>query len=262
MVEVDKPPKDKAQASDSDGGEIDQYDPLFLHSNDISGLALPYLSIITSLMYYVSKIGNGNTAFVARTNPRNNNLFGSNNQPRKLNRPNLVCTHCNMNGHTANRCFKLVKYHPKFKRNTSTNKGSASNNVVLRNKDQSAISSNSFTDDQYKRLMALISDKSGSSSMRANIADVSKLNMTVGHPNGIKALVTHVGSRKLTDKIVIYDILVVPGYQVSLLSMHRLSEDNKLTLLENGAKATLIKCCIRHKKCCIIPSATLFQVLP
>ncbi|GKA67761.1 hypothetical protein Tco_0767678 [Tanacetum coccineum] len=95
----------------------------------------------------VSKSGNNNTAFVARTNPRNNNWSGSNNQPRKLNRPNLVCTHCNMNSHTADRCFELVGYPPIFKRNTGTNKGSASNNVVSGIKDQSAGSSNSFTDD-------------------------------------------------------------------------------------------------------------------
>ncbi|GJU51637.1 ribonuclease H-like domain-containing protein [Tanacetum coccineum] len=67
--------------------------------------------------------------------------------------------------------------------------------------DQST--SNSFTDNQYKRLMALISDKTGSSCMPANIA--------VGHPNGTKVVVTHVGS--LTDKIVIHDVLVVPGYE-------------------------------------------------
>ncbi|GJZ73509.1 ribonuclease H-like domain-containing protein [Tanacetum coccineum] len=142
----------------------------------------------------VSKIGNGDTAFVARTNPRNNNWSGSNNQPRKLNRPNLVCTHCNMNGHTADRCFELVGYPLNFKRNIGTNKGYVSNNVVIVFKDQSAGSSNSFTDDQYKRLVAFISEKSVSSSMTTNIA-------------------------------------VVPGYQVSLLSMHRLSKDNKFRVI-------------------------------
>ncbi|GJU03463.1 putative transcription factor interactor and regulator CCHC(Zn) family protein [Tanacetum coccineum] len=67
--------------------------------------------------------------------------------PRKLNRPNLVCTHCNMNGHTADRCFELVGYPPNFKRNTSTNRGSTSNNDVSGIKDRSTGSSKSFTDD-------------------------------------------------------------------------------------------------------------------
>ncbi|GJS32211.1 hypothetical protein Tco_0530593 [Tanacetum coccineum] len=57
-------------------------------------------------------------------------------------------------------CFELVGYPPNFNRNNGFNKGAASNNAVTRNKDQPA--SNSFSDDQYKRLIALISEKSGS----------------------------------------------------------------------------------------------------
>nr|GFA45533.1 ribonuclease H-like domain-containing protein [Tanacetum cinerariifolium] len=84
-------------------------------------------------------------SFVARPNNRNNNWTSNNNQPRKLNMPNLVCTHCNMNGHTADRCFELVGYPLNFKSNNGFNKGVASNNAVSGNKDQPA--SNSFTDD-------------------------------------------------------------------------------------------------------------------
>ncbi|GKB99617.1 hypothetical protein Tco_0985754 [Tanacetum coccineum] len=46
-----------------------------------------------------------------------------------------------------------------------------------------------------------------------NLVEVSKLNMTVGHPNNIKAIVTHVGSLKLIDQIVIHDVLVVSRYE-------------------------------------------------
>ncbi|GKD52313.1 ribonuclease H-like domain-containing protein [Tanacetum coccineum] len=35
-----KPPKNKRQASSSERSNIDQYDPLFLHSNDSSGVTL------------------------------------------------------------------------------------------------------------------------------------------------------------------------------------------------------------------------------
>ncbi|GJT72124.1 ribonuclease H-like domain-containing protein [Tanacetum coccineum] len=118
----------------------------------------------------VSKTSNGNTAFVAKTNSRNNSCSNTNNNWfKRLNRLNLLCTHCNMNGHTAARCFELVRYPPNFKKRNGTIK-------------------------VYKRLMALISEKSRSSSIPANVEDVSKLNMTVGHPNGTKAVVTHIGS--------------------------------------------------------------------
>ncbi|GKC63455.1 zf-CCHC domain-containing protein [Tanacetum coccineum] len=40
MVEGDKPPKNKGQSSSSEGNDIDQYDPLFLHSNDTSGILI------------------------------------------------------------------------------------------------------------------------------------------------------------------------------------------------------------------------------
>ncbi|GJU59150.1 ribonuclease H-like domain-containing protein [Tanacetum coccineum] len=153
--------------------------------------------------------------------------------------PNLVCTHCNMNGHTADRCFELVGYPPNFKKNSNNgfNRNTASSNVVSGNKDHST--SNSFTDDQFKKLMALISDKSGTSSIPANVAvEVSNLNMTVGHPNGTKAVVTHVGSLRLTDQIVIHDVLVVPGYEDSVLrtQVGTGSESNGLYFLNTGKR--------------------------
>ncbi|GJX56034.1 ribonuclease H-like domain-containing protein, partial [Tanacetum coccineum] len=363
MVDGDKPPKDKGQASDLEGSNIDQYNLLFLHSNDISRIrgcvsqdvfmgqvfskntkvvwdeleetyskqnasvifnmhykihSLSQSGSVLSEYYYkfnalcrqydslfnlsdyicvtttsgkflmgldeiyapirsiilttgpipdgkgafanlstdeshkgshsfnVTKIGN--YAFVERPNNRNNNWNTNGNQPRKPNIPNLVCTHCNMNGHTVDRCFELVGYPPNFKRgnNNDFNKGTISSNDVSGSKDQST--SNSFTDDQYKKMMALISKKSGFTSMPVNIAgasqhltyivsnmfnvvEVFKLNMTVGQPNGNKAVVTHVGSLRLIDQIVIYDVLVVPRCEVDLLSVHKLSKDNKYRVM-------------------------------
>ncbi|GJR74223.1 hypothetical protein Tco_0086588 [Tanacetum coccineum] len=166
--------------------------------------------------HIVFKTGNGNTAFVARTNSRNNNVLDWSD-------------------------ILLI-----YKKRNGTNHGSASNADVLGSKDESFVSSNSFTNEQYKRLMALINEKSSSGSIPANIVDsgarqnmtytilnmfnvvdVFNLNMTIGHPNGTKVVVTHTGSLKLTDKIIINDVLVVPDYQVSLLLVHKLNlEDN------------------------------------
>ncbi|GJU21462.1 hypothetical protein Tco_1154804 [Tanacetum coccineum] len=64
-----------------------------------------------------------------------------------------------------------------------------------------------------------------------NVVDVFKLNMIVGHPNVTKVVVTHVGSFRLTDQIVIHDVLVVYGYEVNLLSVHKLSKDNKFRVM-------------------------------
>ncbi|PWA67765.1 hypothetical protein CTI12_AA314700 [Artemisia annua] len=67
----------------------------------------------------------------------------NNNQNRRLNRPNLVRTNCNMNGDTADRCFELVGYPAGFKKRTNSNQNTTN---------------------------ALISEKSGSGCIPANVA--------------------------------------------------------------------------------------------
>ncbi|GJW96531.1 ribonuclease H-like domain-containing protein [Tanacetum coccineum] len=62
----------------------------------------------------------------------------------------------------------------------------------------------------------------------SNIMDISNLKITVGHPNGTLATVSHVGNLKLTKNVILYDVLVVPGYCVSLLSMNKMIKDSKL----------------------------------
>ncbi|GKA84189.1 putative RNA-directed DNA polymerase [Tanacetum coccineum] len=66
-----------------------------------------------------------------------------------------------------------------------------------------------------------------------NVIDVSHLNITVAHPNGTVAKVNQVGSFQLTGKLVIHDVLVVPEYHVSLLSVHKLTSANKLSVIFN-----------------------------
>ncbi|GKD54848.1 hypothetical protein Tco_1288235, partial [Tanacetum coccineum] len=120
-VDGDKPPKDKGQSSGSEEDNIDRYDPLFLHSSDTNDPIPDVKGAFATLSrdeshrstqsHNVSKIGNENSAFVAKTNNKSNTWSNTNNnQNKKLNRPNLLCTHCNMNGHTAGRCFELVGY--------------------------------------------------------------------------------------------------------------------------------------------------------
>ncbi|XP_071729147.1 uncharacterized protein [Rutidosis leptorrhynchoides] len=58
--------------------------------------------------------------------------------------------------------------------------------------------------------------------------DVSDLNLTVSHPNGTKAKVNTIGNLRISNEIVLKDVLVVPDYCVSLLSVFCLARDNKL----------------------------------
>ncbi|GJS81971.1 ribonuclease H-like domain-containing protein [Tanacetum coccineum] len=45
-----------------------------------------------------------------------------------------------------------------------------------------------------------------------NLVDVSDLKLTVGHPNGTFAKITHVGILKLNNDVILFDVLVVPEY--------------------------------------------------
>ncbi|KAJ0912392.1 putative RNA-directed DNA polymerase [Helianthus annuus] len=64
-----------------------------------------------------------------------------------------------------------------------------------------------------------------------NQLDVSEYNIKVNHPNGTKALVTKIGDIKLNDKVVLYDVLVIPDYCVNLISVHKLAKDSKISVL-------------------------------
>ncbi|GJR53416.1 ribonuclease H-like domain-containing protein [Tanacetum coccineum] len=61
-----------------------------------------------------------------------------------------------------------------------------------------------------------------------DVIDVSHLNITVSHLNGTIEMVKHVGNFKLSNKIILKDVLVVLGYKVSLISVHKLARDDKL----------------------------------
>nr|GEW42524.1 zinc finger, CCHC-type [Tanacetum cinerariifolium] len=62
----------------------------------------------------------------------------------------------------------------------------------------------------------------------SNVVDISNLKITVGHPNGTLATVSHVGNLQLTKNVMLFDVLVIPGYCVSLLFVNKMIKDCKL----------------------------------
>ncbi|GKD45792.1 putative RNA-directed DNA polymerase [Tanacetum coccineum] len=202
---------------------------------------------------FVSKCDNKENIFFAAKSTENKKRFNNNNN--NIGRyPSLICKHCNMNGHTVERCFELIGYPPYFKR--KNNIGPNSNNVSVTGKtaNPSGGVSHILTNDQYKRLMSLLSDSGASQHMTFtttflfNIIDVSHLDITVAHPNGTKAKVNQIGSCKLNEKLIIHDVLVVPGYHVNLLSISKLAKDSKLSV------------CFNEKDCVIQDSVLKSQV--
>ncbi|XP_071713646.1 uncharacterized protein [Rutidosis leptorrhynchoides] len=72
-----------------------------------------------------------------------------------------------------------------------------------------------------------------SSNGLSNIVDVSGLKLTVGHPNGTQALIKGIGDLVLKKFITLKDVLIVPEYCVSLMSVSKLSKDNGLIVSFN-----------------------------
>ncbi|GKB90531.1 ribonuclease H-like domain-containing protein [Tanacetum coccineum] len=166
---------------------------------------------------FVSRPSNGNNWNTNKIGNNNNNNFGSNRRFERMS--NLVCKHCNMTGHTIDRCFELVGYPPGFKRNNSSqsNTNNATNNDIKA--DQSKSVPNTLTNDQYQRLMALLIDIGNTSKTHASIVDflhdiidVTGLNLTVSHPNRTVEHVKCIGSYILANDLIIKDVLVVPRY--------------------------------------------------
>nr|XP_043629902.1 uncharacterized protein LOC122601203 [Erigeron canadensis] len=178
---------------------------------------------------------------------------------------NLVCANpaCGLKGHTIDKCFKLVGYPDFNKKKPYQNKSYTSNNVINERNNwndksdmngqssKTVISDTSvsygfpFTNDQIARLMSLLDENQDSkgktqANMAANqhmcasdknminVIDVSGLNLTVNHPNGTSAKITKIGDLKVTEHITLFDVLVVPEYNVSLFSVHKANRDSKL----------------------------------
>lgn len=92
-------------------------------------------------------------AFVAKPNNWSSNR---NNQNKRFNRnTSLVCKHCNMTGHTVDRCYEIVGYPTGFRKKTESSSGVANQSLVSGKVDQCAGTSVPFTSDQIQRLKSL-----------------------------------------------------------------------------------------------------------
>ncbi|GJZ56643.1 ribonuclease H-like domain-containing protein [Tanacetum coccineum] len=79
--------------------------------------------------------------------------------------PQLVCENCGFNGHSIDRCFKLIGYPVDFGKrnnnNNNTNQGVQNfNRRFINNNSVGSSSSSTFSDDQLSKIISLIKDNS------------------------------------------------------------------------------------------------------
>ncbi|GJY21324.1 ribonuclease H-like domain-containing protein [Tanacetum coccineum] len=129
------------------------------------------------------------------------------------------------------------------------NSFNVNSDVKLSDKTSSISLSIGFTSEQIQKILNLINDKP-SGSIHANMAgkasffngniidsganqhligltfgmsnvvDISKLKITIGHPNGTLAVISHVGNLKLANNVILYVVLVVPGQYTMVMTFH------------------------------------------
>ncbi|GJV84716.1 ribonuclease H-like domain-containing protein [Tanacetum coccineum] len=166
----------------------------------------------------------------------NSNNFNSNNKGSSSNsnsnntglNPNLKCTNCNKIGHSVDSCFELFGYPAGYvKRNFNSNTRPVSSNNASADVHSNNVKISRILKELF--LMEVANQHiTVSAKILINVVDISNLGLTVGHPNGTQALITKIGDLKSNNDITLYDVLVVPEYTVSLLSIHKLSRDSKL----------------------------------
>ncbi|KAJ0683430.1 putative RNA-directed DNA polymerase [Helianthus annuus] len=121
---------------------------------------------------------NQNVSFVSKASQS----FDNKRRPTRGPNPNLKCTHCNMLGHTVDRCFEIIGYPSGFRRrannnSNSSNKVNSSSVSHNGNKSNSAIgksavssmSGSPFTSEQITKLLSLVGENVGSESQNPNM---------------------------------------------------------------------------------------------
>ncbi|GJY04655.1 putative RNA-directed DNA polymerase, partial [Tanacetum coccineum] len=187
----------------------------------------------------------------------NNSTTGfrpNNPNPVRLNMPSnaeVVCENCGYNGHTIDRCFKIIGCPADFGKKKGVQNGKGKN--VAYNSVGSTFGSTSstgFTDEQLATLLSLIKDNTGSEKKCAsqygsekeldNIYDISHLNIKVAHPNGTNAIISKIRNLRLPNGLVLFDVLVIPEYCVTLVSVHKLAKDNKIFVVFDENKCFFV----------------------
>nr|GEW63010.1 ribonuclease H-like domain-containing protein [Tanacetum cinerariifolium] len=198
-------------------------------------------------------------------NNGNNFTRGTSSNVNRGPNPNLNCKHYGKIGYTIDRCFEIVGFLQGFKRNFNSNSNigkqsfNANSDVKMSDKPSSSSQSSGFTSEQIQKILNLINDKS-TRSIHANMAgrasffngsvwfninfsryffSNSSMSLTAITFGGLLTLglinteldlllECHVGNLKLANNVMLYDVLVVPGYCVSLLYVNKIIRDSKM----------------------------------
>nr|GEZ58043.1 ribonuclease H-like domain-containing protein [Tanacetum cinerariifolium] len=156
----------------------------------------------------------------------------------------LVCENYDFNEHTIDRCFKIIGYTADFRKKKygqNVKKQSVYNNNFVRES-----SSSGFSDKQMFTLLSFIKDNKIAKSVQANmigldnVVDISHLKIKVGHPNRTEAFISNIGNLKLSNGLILYDVIVILEYCVTLISVHKMAKENKIFVVLDESKCYFV----------------------
>ncbi|GJX39888.1 ribonuclease H-like domain-containing protein [Tanacetum coccineum] len=188
----------------------------------------------------------------------------------------LFCKNCSFNGHSTDRCFKIIGYPANFGKKKFGQNFKGKN--VANNNSIGTGSSSGFTDEQMTTLISLIKDNkskvivngkivdswanqhmTNSDKNLDNVYDISHLKIKVAHPNGTKAFISKIGNFKLPNGLILFDVLMLffeSGFESKKSSRDWLGHptDPVLSVLkdnlgiENKSKIEFCETCQRTKQ--------------
>uniref|UniRef100_A0A2N9GWN9 Uncharacterized protein n=1 Tax=Fagus sylvatica TaxID=28930 RepID=A0A2N9GWN9_FAGSY len=129
-----------------------------------------------------------------------------------------MCSHCGIPGHTVDKCYKLHGYPPSYR---SKNKAMA-NQVMFAPIATDMTNEASTSSPQVATVISSTSNLSGvtdhmihSITLFTTISSVLHTNVEL--PNGEFALVTHIGTVKLSNSLTLTNVLCVPSFSFNLI---------------------------------------------
>ncbi|GJU17652.1 hypothetical protein Tco_1145618 [Tanacetum coccineum] len=152
------------------------------------------------------------------------NVRPNDNRSRRTNGgSNLICKNYGFNGHTIDRCFKIISYPLDF------GKKKAGQNFKGKNVSNNAVGTSSsfgFSDEQLSTMISIIKE--------------NPVNGKGVQANMVEAFITKIENMPLTDYLRLFDMLVVPVYCVSLMSVHKVARDSKLVIAFDELKCYIL----------------------
>ncbi|RVW13837.1 Retrovirus-related Pol polyprotein from transposon RE1 [Vitis vinifera] len=155
----------------------------------------------------------------------NSNALAGSSGGSKTRRDRITCSYCGFQGHTKDKCYKLVGYPPgwKFKNKGPNSSSMANNSEVLEslNAGSSESTISSLTTMQCQQLIQLLTNQlSSTSSTSTENSSTGPLvsNFAVTLPTGITVPIDRVGSVILSKDVKLLNVLFVPTFKYNLLS--------------------------------------------